>query len=106
MEKNSRLWNVFKEKLKEKLGKIEGEERNSKGRKVCHHPPSYECVICYELMENPTTASDGYSYERKSLDDLVRHYHGVSPLTRRPLNSEVMFPNLALKKAIEYYKAS
>mmetsp|Transcript_3009 Transcript_3009/g.3574 ORF Transcript_3009/g.3574 Transcript_3009/m.3574 type:complete len:106 (+) Transcript_3009:749-1066(+) len=103
MEKNNRLWGIFKGKMSKRMNEIE-KEGVTPNRKSFNPPPWYECVINYELMREPTAASDGYSYEQKTLDNLINNYHGASPLTRKSLNEEIMFPNKALLKAIEYYK--
>lgn len=48
-------------------------------------------------------ASDGNSYERSAIVDVIESGNGLSPLTREPLNGSV-FPNRNLKKRIEQYE--
>ena len=104
IEKNNRLWNLFKEKLNIKLQKLKNEEEKCVSKFSQQLPSYFECVINYTVMDEPTVASDGHSYERKQLDDLIRKYQGLSPLTRESLLPNIMYPNLALKKAIESYQ--
>ncbi len=59
----------------------------------------FMCPITYSLMREPTVASDGHTYERQALEDLMRR-NMISPMTRQALNPQVIFPNRPLKELI------
>jgi len=65
------------------------------------HPPHYfVCPITGLVMENPSLAADGYTYE----DSAIRRWlmeHGTSPITRERLAHYELIPNRALRSAIE-----
>ena len=50
-------------------------------------------------MKDPVVASDGHSYERSAIQDVLERGNGLSPLTREVL-TPTLFPNRNLKKRI------
>ena len=51
-------------------------------------------------MRDPVVASDGHSYERKAIEEVLRNSQPRSPLTREPLKADLV-PNHALRRRIE-----
>ena len=66
-------------------------------------PSAFQCPVTLESMIDPVIASDGFTYERKTLKNLHRYGHR-SPLTRESLNPNIIIPNLNLKKMIRDYE--
>jgi len=54
-------------------------------------------------MKNPVTTRSGNSYDKDSLYEYIRR-DDRDPLTREKIKINEIYPNLALKKAIEYHK--
>ena len=62
-------------------------------------PVDHCCPITAEVMVDPVIASDGHSYEREALMQVIDEGNGLSPLTREPLAPQVI-PNRTLLKRI------
>eukprot|EP00820_Chromera_velia_P028280 Cvel_11564.t1-p1 / transcript=Cvel_11564.t1 / gene=Cvel_11564 / organism=Chromera_velia_CCMP2878 / gene_product=hypothetical protein / transcript_product=hypothetical protein / location=Cvel_scaffold731:723-2098(-) / protein_length=189 / sequence_SO=supercontig / SO=protein_coding / is_pseudo=false len=56
-------------------------------------------------MNDPVTGSDGFTYERDELMNVLASENPVSPMTREPLQKTI-YENKAIKRAIEAYKAN
>lgn len=65
-------------------------------------PEDYICPVTREVMRCPVVASDGHSYEREALEEVLRS-DGRSPLTRELLQP-FFFPNHNLKKRIRDFE--
>eukprot|EP00210_Caulerpa_lentillifera_P006950 g6645.t1 len=61
------------------------------------------CPITLEVMHDPVIASDGHTYEREAIKQWLR-YKKESPVTRQPLSSSMLIPNIALKHVIDRYE--
>ena len=61
-------------------------------------PDEFVCPITYEVMQDPVVASDGHTYERSAIEEVLAlpEERRKSPLTREPLQAS-LFPNRALK---------
>ena len=70
------------------------------------------CPITHEVFRDPVVASDGHTYEREAIESWIfidnigssaccRRRRRLSPMTGLPLETYVLLPNHALKKAIE-----
>jgi len=66
-------------------------------------PEEFCCPITQDLMEDPVIAEDGNTYERTAIVEWIDK-HGDSPISREPLNKEILIINRALKNQIEQYK--
>ena len=55
-------------------------------------------------MLNPVMASDGHTYDRKSIETLFKNNNYISPTTREKLNKDILIPNYNIKKMIENLK--
>lgn len=69
---------------------------------VWEHPPSFYCPIAQSCMRDPVVLSDGHSYERRHIERWLEH-HNTSPVAGTKLQHKVVFPNHALRNAIEEY---
>ncbi len=65
-------------------------------------PDVFHCPITMDIMRDPVVASDGHTYERLSLSELIRRQKS-SPMTREVLDPRVVIPNIALRKRIRSY---
>ena len=63
-------------------------------------PADFTCPITYDKMKDPVVASDGHSYERSAIEEILRGPHPISPLTRATLGPALV-PNLNLRRRIE-----
>jgi hypothetical protein len=78
--------------------------RASLGLQSVETPHEYFCPITLALMRDPVVVSDGHSYERASIEEVLR-VSGVSPRTREPLDPKIVVPNRALRTRIEEHDA-
>ena len=58
------------------------------------------CPITQEVMVDPVIGSDGITYERSAITAWFSSGHNTSPLTRQPMLSQSLVPNIALRSAI------
>jgi hypothetical protein len=67
-------------------------------------PVDFQCPITKVIMVDPVIASDGYTYEFKSLQQLAQTsgYTAISPLTRAPLKQDV-YTNVCLRNTIQFF---
>lgn len=66
-------------------------------------PPSLRCPCCQQVMVDPVIASDGVTFERTCIASWFKMGSISSPLTGKPLESKVLFPNKALRDMLEDY---
>ena len=62
-------------------------------------PEGFVCPITGEVMEDPVIASDGHTYERSAIVAWFAKSL-VSPMTNQPLDTKMVFPNVALRGQI------
>jgi hypothetical protein len=67
-------------------------------------PADFTCPITLDKMKDPVVASDGHSYERSAIEEILRGPHPLSPLTRATLGTTLV-PNLNLRRRIEDHEA-
>jgi hypothetical protein len=67
-------------------------------------PADFTCPITKDRMMDPVVASDGHSYERSAIEEILRGPHPLSPLTRATLGTALV-PNLNLRRRIEDHEA-
>ncbi|KAM0877722.1 hypothetical protein ACQ4PT_035312 [Festuca glaucescens] len=68
------------------------------------NPPFYFiCPISQEVMRNPHTAADGFTYEAEAIKGWLDSGHDTSPMTKLALVHRHITPNYALRSAIEDY---
>lgn len=66
------------------------------------HPPSFYCPISQQCFHDPVVLADGHTYERRYIERWLKH-HSTSPVSGMLLPQKDMFPNHALRNAIEEY---
>ena len=64
-------------------------------------PPSYFCPISLELMRDPVLTADGQCYDRAAIEEWFAGGNSTSPLSGASLDSTALFPNRALRHAVE-----
>ena len=62
-------------------------------------PRSFICPLTMEAMVDPVIDSEGNTFERAALLQWLSHY-GASPISRQPLNANLVVPNFALRETI------
>ena len=61
------------------------------------------CPITLELFRDPVLAQDGHTYERQAIVEWIEK-NGRSPITDQPLSLEHLYPNYAIKKAVDHFE--
>ncbi|XP_031391631.1 U-box domain-containing protein 33-like isoform X2 [Punica granatum] len=64
-------------------------------------PDNYLCPISHEIMEEPTVAADGYTYEAQEVREWLDRGHNTSPLTNLPLDHLNLTPNRVVRSMIQ-----
>jgi len=69
-------------------------------------PDDFLCPISLEMMEEPVIASDGFSYNRTSIQGWLANPNSKrrSPMTNQPLFSDVLVPNRTLAQIIRTWQ--
>ena len=62
-------------------------------------PDNYVCPITAEIMTDPVTTLDGFTYERTAITEWLLT-KDTSPLTGATLESKTLVPNLSLRSMI------
>jgi hypothetical protein len=65
-------------------------------------PEEFLCPISRELMTEPVVASDGYTYDRRSIETWLKceGNNDRSPMTNDRLSMKIVFPNHILRSMI------
>lgn len=63
-------------------------------------PSELECPITHDIMSDPVIASDDYTYERTAITSWLSN-HGISPMTREPMQLSSLRINYAIKSQID-----
>eukprot|EP00930_Biecheleria_cincta_P069406 TRINITY_DN57149_c0_g1_i1.p1 TRINITY_DN57149_c0_g1~~TRINITY_DN57149_c0_g1_i1.p1 ORF type:complete len:859 (+),score=161.86 TRINITY_DN57149_c0_g1_i1:105-2681(+) len=66
------------------------------------HPPSFYCPISRQCMHDPVVLTDGHTYERRYIEQWLEQ-RDTSPVSGAKLRQKAVFPNHALRNAIEEY---
>jgi hypothetical protein len=66
---------------------------------------AFMCPITCDVMDRPVVAVDGHSYELEAITKWLES-HSTSPLTNARLHTTVLIPNVALRNAIEDWRAA
>ena len=65
-------------------------------------PDDYICPITAEIMTDPVTTLDGFTYERTAILEWLRT-KDTSPVTGATLESTTLIPNLSLRSIIRSF---
>lgn len=83
------------------VGRVLGSNLQEKLDDLLTEDPDLCCPVALVLFEEPVVASDGFMYEKSSLQAILRT-NAVSPMTREKLKTE-FFPGVERKKkALEF----
>ncbi|KAL4485757.1 hypothetical protein ABPG72_012297 [Tetrahymena utriculariae] len=63
-------------------------------------PDRFFCPLTHQIMDQPTTAGDGYSYEKVAIENFIKQ-KGVSPITGKELDLNSLQENQGLKNEID-----
>lgn len=63
-------------------------------------PQEFVCPISNEIFKDPVIAQDGHTYEKQHIQQWLQS-HATSPMTRQPISSTSLIPNIALRNSIE-----
>jgi len=58
---------------------------------------SLMCPITRNILTDPVMASDGWTYERNALEELLGTSSPISPKTGEILKTDVIIPNLSIQ---------
>ncbi|CAF2519749.1 unnamed protein product [Rotaria sp. Silwood2] len=61
------------------------------------------CPLTLQLFNDPVTAEDGHTYERKAITEWITQ-HDTSPVTKKFLSINRLTPNCAIKDAVETFE--
>lgn len=67
-------------------------------------PDHFICPILKEVMNEPCVAADGYTYDRKAIEEWLQE-NDKSPITNLPLPNKNLLPNYSLLSAILGWKS-
>ena len=65
-------------------------------------PREFICSLTHKMMVDPVLATDGHTYERAAIERWLSE-SVLSPTTKQPIPSKVVFPNHSLKSLIDEY---
>lgn len=65
-------------------------------------PNEFLCPITHEIMNDPVCTSDGYTYERKAIEEWLTKKQ-TSPIMNLSIKSTQLYPNKVLKMLIDKY---
>ena len=65
-------------------------------------PDDFICPITAEIMTDPVSTSDGFTYERAAITEWLRT-KDTSPKTGATLESTTLYPNLSLRSVIRSF---
>eukprot|EP01084_Bolivina_argentea_P250469 419648_1 len=63
-------------------------------------PNEYVCPITQQIMHDPVTAFDGFTYDRNTIQNYFK-FHNKSPITGASADYIIVFPNHKLKAEIQ-----
>ncbi|KAG6555752.1 hypothetical protein Mapa_002992 [Marchantia paleacea] len=63
------------------------------------------CTITMEIFRDPVVTPSGITYERAALDEHMKKVGFFDPLTRAPLSPQQVYPNLAVRDAVQAFLA-
>ena len=83
-------------------GGINGAAGPSEASKEAEVPDDYMCSITAEIMTDPVSTSDGFTYERAAITEWLRT-KDTSPKTGAKLESKALIPNHSLRSMIRAF---
>ncbi|KAK9078023.1 hypothetical protein SSX86_002080 [Deinandra increscens subsp. villosa] len=90
----------------ERLKAVADEAQRSSTSMTRNPPPNhFVCPILKEVMVDPCVAADGYTYDRRAIEQWFQE-SDTSPMTNLPLTSRSLTPNYTLLSAIMEWKST
>ena len=74
----------------------------SEASEAAEVPDDYVCPITAEIMTDPVSTLDGFTYEREAISEWLRT-KDTSPSTGAKLESKTLIPNLSLRSMIRAF---
>ena len=74
----------------------------SEASEAAEVPDDYVCPITAEIMTDPVSTLDGFTYERAAITEWLRTKDS-SPSTGAKLESKTLIPNLSLRSMIRSF---
>ena len=74
----------------------------SEASEAAEVPDDYICPITSEIMTDPVSTSDGFTYERAAITEWLRTKK-TSPKTGATLESKALIPNHSLRSIIRAF---
>jgi hypothetical protein len=74
----------------------------SEASEAAEVPDDYECPITAEIMTDPVSTADGFTYERAAITEWLRT-KDTSPKTGATLESKALIPNYSLRSLIHAF---
>jgi len=74
----------------------------SEASEAAEVPDDYVCPITAEIMTDPVSTLDGFTYERTAITEWLRT-KDTSPSTGATLESKTVIPNLSLRSMIRAF---
>lgn len=69
-------------------------------------PEEFLCPITHEIMREPVTCSDGFTYEKNAIAEWFMSGKYTSPMTNAVLTNTTLVSNLELRDAIRKFLES
>ncbi|XP_021765034.1 U-box domain-containing protein 35-like [Chenopodium quinoa] len=88
----------------ERMNEMADSARNSATNAQTATPVHFICPILKDVMEDPYVAADGYTYDRRAIEQWLTE-NDTSPSTNQPLPHKFIMPNTALLEAIKQWKS-
>ena len=66
------------------------------------YPSDFCCPVTWSKFVDPVVASDGHTYERSAITDVIESGNGLSPLTREPLETYLTVNRCLLSRMRAY----
>ncbi|KAJ8442038.1 hypothetical protein Cgig2_007876 [Carnegiea gigantea] len=88
----------------ERLKEVADSAKGSASRGPTAMPAHFVCPILKDVMEDPYVAADGYTYERRAIEQWLTD-NDTSPTTNLSLPHKFIMPNYTLLEAIKQWKA-
>ncbi|XP_021726830.1 U-box domain-containing protein 35-like [Chenopodium quinoa] len=88
----------------EKMNEVADSARDLASNAQTATPVHFICPILKDVMEDPYVAADGYTYDRRAIEQWLTE-NDTSPSTNHPLPHKFIMPNTALLEAIKQWKS-
>ncbi|CAL9146172.1 unnamed protein product [Musa hybrid cultivar] len=95
------IWRVVEPMMKAASLSVSSVSYNSFSEENYQIPSYFICPIFQEVMSDPHTAADGFTYEAEAIKGWIDSGHETSPMTNLQLPNCELIPNRTLRSAIQ-----